>query len=149
MGQAEVKIARRWFEEVWNQGRTEAIPELLAPDAAFSDAAAPGDVRRGPEGFRPVYEKLRGAFPDIRFTIHEAISQRDLVALRWSAQMTHCGDHLGCPATNKPVTVGGMSFARIRDGKAVKVWNSWDMMGLMQQIGQIEHARVVPDDDSG
>jgi hypothetical protein len=42
-----------------------------------------------------------------------------------------------------------MSFARIRDGKAVEAWNNWDMMGLMQQIGQIPQGRVVPEDDSG
>jgi steroid delta-isomerase-like uncharacterized protein len=149
MPEQEIAVVRRWFEEVWNQGRVELMPELLAADAPVHDVGAPGDVACGPDGFRPAYEKLRGAFPDIHFTIDEAISERDVVALRWTARMTHCGDQLGCAPTNKPVTVTGMSFARIRDGKAVEAWNNWDMMGLLQQIGQISQTRVVPEDDSG
>jgi hypothetical protein len=27
-----MSIQRRWFEEVWNQGREATIDELLAPD---------------------------------------------------------------------------------------------------------------------
>ena len=93
-------MARRWFEEMWNQGRAELIPELLAADAPIYDVGAPGDIRRGPEGFRPTYEKLRGAFPDIQFTIEEIISERDIVALRWTARMTHRGPDLGFAPTD-------------------------------------------------
>jgi steroid delta-isomerase-like uncharacterized protein len=149
MADKEIMVVRRWFEEVWNQGRVELMDELLAADAPVHDISAPGDIVLGPAGFRPAYEKLRGAFPDIRFTIDEAISERDLVAARWTARMTHRGDQLGVPATNQPVTVSGISFVRVRDGKAVEAWNSWDMMGLMQQIGQITQAAVVPSDDTG
>lgn len=149
MAESEITVVRRWFEEVWNQGRADRMHELLAADAPVYDVGGPGDMVRGPDGFRPAYEKLRAAFPDIHFTIDEAISERDLVAVRWTARMTHQGDQLGVAATGKPVAVGGMSFARVRDGKAVEAWNSWDMMGLMCQIGQISQTRVVPDDDSG
>ena len=115
----------------------------------YTDIGAPGEVRRGPEGFRPVYEKLRGAFPDIRFTIEEIISERDIVALRWTARMTHRGPHLGFAPTDAAVTVGGMGFARVRNGQVVEAWNSWDMMGMLQQLGQISQSAVVPDDDFG
>jgi len=84
MTSTPVEVARRWFEEMWNHGRAELIPELLAADAPIYDVGAPGDVRRGPEGFRPTYEKLRGAFPDIQFTIEEIISERDIVPNRSS-----------------------------------------------------------------
>jgi len=149
MTSTNIEVARRWFEEMWNQGRAELISELLAPDAPTYDIGAPGEVRRGPEGFRPVYEKLRGAFPDIRFTIEEIIGERDLVALRWTARATHRGPHLGFAPTDAAVTVGGMGFARVRNGQVVEAWNSWDMMGMLQQLGQISQSAVVPDDDSG
>ena len=149
MSDSNIALVRRWFEEVWNQGRPEVMEELLADDAPVYDVAGPRDSVRGPAGFRPAYDKLRGAFPDINFTIDEAIGERDMVAVRWTAQMTHCGDQLGCAATNNPCTVGGMSFARVRDGKVVEAWNNWDMMGLMQQIGQITQTMVVPQDEPG
>ncbi|HEX2151506.1 MAG TPA: nuclear transport factor 2 family protein, partial [Stellaceae bacterium] len=78
MTSANIQVVRRWFEEVWNRGRAELIPELLAADAPIYDVGAPGEVRRGAEGFRPVYEKLRGAFPDIHFTIDEIIGDREV-----------------------------------------------------------------------
>jgi steroid delta-isomerase-like uncharacterized protein len=149
MTSANIEVARRWFEELWNEGRAELIPELLAPDAPIYDVGAPGEVRRGPEGFRPVYEKLRGAFPDIHFTIEEIIGERDIVALRWTARATHRGPHLGFAATEASVTMGGMGFARVCDGKVVEAWNNWDMMGLLQQLGQIQQPAVVPGDGSG
>jgi len=33
MSEANKELAKRWFEEVWNKGRREAIAEMLAPDA--------------------------------------------------------------------------------------------------------------------
>ena len=32
-GQTPEALARRWFEELWNQGREETIDKLLAADA--------------------------------------------------------------------------------------------------------------------
>ena len=115
----------------------------------YTISAPPARCGAVPRGSGRVYEKLRGAFPDIRFTIEEIVSERDIVALRWTARMTHRGPHLGFAPTDAAVTVGGMGFARVRNGQVVEAWNSWDMMGLLQQLGQISQSAVVPDDDSG
>ncbi len=143
MAESNIAVARRWFEEVWNQGRTETIGELLAPDGVMYGIAHGGHVVRGPQEFRAAYDQLKGAFPDIRFTIEEAIGEGDIVALRWTARAMHRGDHLGVPATHKALTITGMGFARIRDGKILETWNNWDMMGLMHTIGATPHAAVV------
>lgn len=125
----------RWFEEVWNKGRAEAVDEMFAADGiAHGLGEADIDVR-GPAAFKPFFEKLRGAFPDFQLTIEDTISEGDKVAARWTARMTHGGDHLGLPATGRPVVVSGMSIIRIRDGQIVEGWNNWDMMSMMQQIG--------------
>lgn len=130
-----IALTRRWFEEVWNQGRTETIYELFAADGRIHGVGGPGDTAHGPEGFRAIYDKLKGALPDIRFTLDEVIGERDLVAVRWTARATHAGDHLGVPATNKPVTFTGMGFGRFHDDKLVESWNNWDMLGMLQAIG--------------
>jgi hypothetical protein len=31
--QENVALMRRWFKEVWNEGRTQTVYDLLAPDA--------------------------------------------------------------------------------------------------------------------
>jgi len=144
MADADANLLRRWFEEVWNQGRTEVAAELMAEDAAVYGIGGGTDMVRGPAEFLEFYKQLKGAFPDIRFTVEQTIAQGDIVAVRWTARATHLGDHLGPPATNNRVTVTGMGFARVKDGKMVEGWNNWVMMGLMHMIGATPHAAVVP-----
>ena len=43
-----VAVMRRWFDEVWNQGRVETIHELLADDFTGYGQDAPGGRRRDP-----------------------------------------------------------------------------------------------------
>jgi predicted ester cyclase len=54
--------------------------------------------------------------------------------VRWSAVMTHTGDHLGTPATNKKVQVTGITIAQIQNGKIIRGWDNWDQLALMQQL---------------
>jgi predicted ester cyclase len=48
--------------------------------------------------------------------------------------MTHSGDHLGMPASGKPVRIAGMTIARIRDNQIAEGWDSWDQLGMLKQI---------------
>jgi SnoaL-like polyketide cyclase len=79
----------RWFEEVWNQGRREAIGEMLAPDGVIHDGA---DAMRGPEQFYPFFDRVRSTFSDMRMTVEATISEGDMICVRWSGAMTHTGD---------------------------------------------------------
>ena len=125
-------IVRRWFEEVWNQGREAAIDELMAPDAAVHGVAGADQVHRGPAAFKPFWRQFRDAFPDIHFTMDDLISQGDRVAGRWTARMTHTGDQL---STHKKLTITGMVFAQVKDGKMVEGWNSWDQLTFTRELG--------------
>ncbi len=49
--------------------------------------------------------------------------------------MTHKGDHLGMPATGKPVKMTGMTMVRISNGQVVRAWDNWDQSGMMRQLG--------------
>ncbi|HEV7842222.1 MAG TPA: ester cyclase [Pyrinomonadaceae bacterium] len=135
MSEENKALIRRWFEEVWNKGRAEAIDEMLAADGIVYGLGEAGVDVHGPAGFKPFFEKLRGAFPVFEVTIEDVIAEGDRVAARWSARMTHKGDQLGVPATGRQVAVTGMSFVRIRGGQIVEGWNNWDIFSLLQQVG--------------
>jgi len=48
MTESERDLGRRWFELVWNQGKREAIAEMLSPNALIHDG---GTDTRGIDGF--------------------------------------------------------------------------------------------------
>ena len=47
------------------------------------------------------------------------------------------------PATGKQVRTVGMTMIRFRDGKFGEAWQTWYMLGLLQQINGAErHAKM-------
>jgi predicted ester cyclase len=50
---------------------------------------------------------------------------------------THNGPLMGIPATGKPVTVGGIDVFRIAGGQIVELWQHFDQVGMLQQLGVI------------
>jgi steroid delta-isomerase-like uncharacterized protein len=130
-----VNLMRRWFKEVWNEGKIQTIHDLLAPDAVGIGELEDGVKLRGPAEFVPFAQRIRGAFPDINVAIEDAFGAGDRVVLRWSATMTHLGDHLGMPATGKPVRITGMTITRIAGKQIVEGWDNCDQLGMLKQIG--------------
>lgn len=131
MSEANKALAKRWFEEVWNKSRREAIAEMLAPEAMVHEA---GQASRGPEGFYPFFDRMQAAFSDIHVTIHDALAEGDRVCLRWSCSMKHTGDGFGIPPTGKQLQITGISIVQIAGSQLVQGWQNWDMMALMEQI---------------
>ena len=129
-------LVRRWFEEVWNKGRADAIAELLAEDAVVhglsDDAAKP---LRGPEGFLPFHAQFREAFPGMEVVVEDTIAEGDLVAARCSVRGKHVGDSLGFKATQATAEFDGIAIVRVRDGKIVEAWNNFDFMKMYKQLG--------------
>jgi len=85
-------LGRRWFEEVWNRGRREAIAEMIAPDGVIHDGATDST---GPEGFYPFFDRMHETFSDIRLTLEDTIAESDAACVRWSCTMKHTGGGLG------------------------------------------------------
>ena len=130
-------LARRNVEEIWNQGNLSVIDELVAPNATFHDPSVPGGKFTGPEGFRQFVQIYRGAFPDVRITIEDLIADGDKVVSRWTATGTHKGELMGTAPTGKRVTVTGCNIEQYQNGKVVEGWASYDMLGMLQQLGVV------------
>ncbi len=129
-----VALMQRWFKEVWNEGRVQTIYDLMDANGIGIGQDQPGVEIHGPADFVALFNRLHGAFPDIQITVNDTIAADDKVVVRWSAQMTHTGDHLGIPATNRLVRITGITIAQIKDGKIIRGWDNWDQLALMQQL---------------
>ena len=129
-----VALMQRWFREVWNEGRVQTIYDLMDENGIGIGQDQPGVEIHGPADFVTLFNRLHGAFPDIRITVDDIIGADDKVVVRWSAVMTHTGDHLGIPATNRQVRITGITIAQIKDGKIIRGWDNWDQLALMEQL---------------
>lgn len=132
--QENIALMRRWFQEVWNEGKIQTVHELFHAEGLAIGQAGPQAQIRGPKEFVPFVERIRGAFPDIKVTIEDAFGARDKVVLRWSATLTHTGEGLG-PPTGNAVRLTGLTIARIAKGQVVEGWDNWDQLGMLEQIG--------------
>jgi len=127
-------IARTWFEEVWNQGRVDAIHRLFAADCLAK--GLPGVDTTGPAAFEVLFHRFRGAFPDIRVTVERTITEGEWVAAICQVSGTHTGDTLG-PPTGQPVNFSGVAIARVAGGQIREADNCFDFLTMYQQLGVV------------
>ena len=128
-----IVLMRRWFTEVWNEGRVPTVYELLAENAIGVGHDQPGIEIHGPDDFVALFNRVHGAFPDMKITLEAVFGVDDKVVVHWSAEMTHTGNHLGIPATNKRVRISGITITRIENGKIVYGCDNWVELALIQQ----------------
>ena len=134
-------LVRRWFREVWNEGREATIDELFAKDGvAYGLGEGEAEVR-GPAAFKPFVHNLRGSLPDIQIGIHDIMAEDDKVMVRVLLEGTHSGPGLGVPPTGRRVRVAGIVVVRFSRGQLIEAWNSWDQLGLLRQIGALPAAK--------
>jgi len=138
-----VELMRRWFNEVWNEGRIETIHDLFAPDGVGIGELEDGGELRGPADFVPFVERVRSAFPDIKIVVDDAFGAGDKVVLRWTATMTHRGEYLGMAPTGKTVRITGMTMTRIADKQIVEGWDNWDQLAMLKQLGAFQSAQAA------
>jgi steroid delta-isomerase-like uncharacterized protein len=125
--------------ECFNTGDTSVAGEVIADGAVNHDPAMP-ESPGGPDSLKQAVEMYRGAFPDLKITIEEMFSDRDLVCTRWTSEGTNDGELMGMPPTGKHAMSTGLSIDKVQDGKIVESWTEWDNAGLMQQLGVGETA---------
>ena len=136
MSEENKAVVRRWFDEVWNKGRAEAIDEMFDEyGIAHGLSDDPANPIRGPRDYRPFYEAFRQAFPHMEIVIEDMVAEGDKVAARCSVRGKHEGDFMGRAATQSPVELTGMTIVRIENGKIVEAWNNFDFMTLYKQCG--------------
>ena len=131
-------IVRRLYEEVWNMRRLEVIDELISPSHAvqIADATDPG-TGIGPEAYARTVVEFVTAFPDVKFTVLDLIAENDKVVACWTFSGTHQGVFRGLAPTGKKISVDGSTINQLANGKIMDSYVSWDLWGLMQQLGAI------------
>lgn len=126
-------LLHRWFDEVWNQKREDAIDEMMTEDVIIHGLGDEPIVGR--ENFKPFWKAFVSAFPDITVTVEDAIVAGDKMSCRCTVRGTHTGEGLGFSPTNKTVEFTGGGLCSLRDGRFSEVWNEFDFMRMNTQMG--------------
>jgi steroid delta-isomerase-like uncharacterized protein len=129
-------IVLRLYEEVWNKRKLGVMNELVSPSHALHGPLYTGPAI-GPEVYRRQISLFVTGFPDLRFAIEDTVAEEDKVVVCWTFSGTHKGEFMGVPATDKKVSVDGITIHVLAKGIIMDSYVSLDMWGMMQQLGVI------------
>jgi predicted ester cyclase len=127
-----ITIGRRWFGELWSEGKLEVADEIIAPDYAPEwvqiDATGPDQVKHEVRYFRSV-------FPDLVYEVVDIVSQGDAVWVRYHGSGTQHGAAWGFEPTNKKATFEGATILTINEeGKITDRWGAFCMYDILADL---------------
>ncbi|TWT33113.1 ester cyclase [Blastopirellula retiformator] len=135
-------LARRWFEEVWNDRRDKAIQELAAEDAVAHLES--GVLVNGADIFKAFRDNLVAALPDLRICVEDVMAEGNEAVVRWTFIGNHRGDGFGFKPTGREIHARGLTWFRFENGKIVEGWDSWNQSAMFQRmIGDDPAAEVA------
>ena len=106
-------LAKRFIEEVWNQGRLEVADELLAPNLITHTAG--GGVMKDRDSFKRFIADFRAANRGLHFSIDNILGEGSEVATRVSIRSDKANET-------------GIGIVRIADGRIVEQWANTDRL---------------------
>lgn len=128
-------LARRYVEQVVNEGNLNALDELASPN--YRRYVSPTAPPLTPEVQKQRLAGFRTAFPDLHLTVEDMIAEGDRVAFRGTVRGTHRGTFLGIAPTGKQVMASAFDFVRIENGRIIEHWGGPDLFNLLQQLGAV------------
>lgn len=127
-------VMRRFFEEAWNHNKLSVVEETFS-----------ADNRLGPDQLREMITAWRTAIPDYHCHIEDIVAEGDMVVTRLRFTGTHTSASLqiaGRTAApqNKTFEEAEMVMTRLKNGKVVEAWATWDRLSFLEQLGAIPPA---------
>jgi predicted ester cyclase len=128
--------------EILNQGKTQLIDELFAPE--YIDRTPQPDVAPTRDGFKRWVTALRIAFPDIHYTVEDVIDGGDKWVGRLRVTGTMKGAFAGMPATGKQATWNEIHILRVANERVLEHWGVLQELSMLIQLGAIPAPGRIP-----
>ena len=146
----EPAFATRWYDgwiEAWNARKPGMIPDLVTEDFVL-DSPTTRHTGWPVQGHAATADYLRyvvEAYPDLRWEVVAPPMFRDdlaRVAFSWRGTGHFSGvlKPPGVQGTGRPFDFSGLEVFDFRDGRACYLNASYDLLGLMKQIGLYQSA---------
>jgi len=128
-------IIHRFIEEIGNTGDVSNISEFIS-----EDYVEVYEGKRYPIGIKGAIDNIisvRKAYPDLKLTIENQISEGEWVAAIFSITGTFKDEWFGLKPTGKTITYTGVNIYRIIDGKIVEHGSAANLLDPLLRAGVI------------
>jgi hypothetical protein len=116
MNEENERLARRWFQEVWNERSIGTIEELTPPDLIGHHEMA---TTRSRDDFKRFHGELLALIPNVKAVVEDVLAGDTDVVVRWRFSGTAGG-------SGEPVSFAGMTWLKVREGQFVEGWDCWN-----------------------
>jgi predicted ester cyclase len=130
-----VAAIERYYKDVWERGEMATLDELFRREFAGHDPIG-GDFDL--DGLRRLAIQYRTGFPDYRLYVDDTIAIGDWVAARWHSEGTFTGEVIGLKPNGRMVENTGIVIYRFEGARVAELWNAWDTLGFMRQLGALQ-----------
>jgi len=136
---AATEVVGRLFAAL-NKHDMTVINELI-PDCAYHGSAI-GELKG--EGLKQfINNSVFTAFPDAHWAVEDQLAEGDKVVTRWTFTGTHKAQFKDIAATNKRLALSVLTMFRVAGGKIVEMWEEWDALSMMRQMGVMPEIKVA------
>jgi predicted ester cyclase len=112
-------VVERYVKEVLNRHDLGALDELVAD-----------------ETLKQRVRLFLEAFPDLAVEPNLVVADGELVAVNLIGHGTHQGIFQGVPPTGRRWAATCSAFYRVEGGQIADAWVNWDVLGILDQLGQ-------------
>jgi len=129
-----IKIVRRFIDEVINGGQIDMIPQLWSKDMVWHGGSM-GEIKglNNYENFARA--AIGGAFSNMHLKVLDVVAANDKVVVYFQNSGKNIKDFMGHQATGKTAAWEGMGIYRIQNGKIAEGWFSEDLLQMFNQLG--------------
>ena len=119
----------RWLSAV-SIGNSEEFSDLVAENVRDLNSGSETDAL----AFEARARAVREAFGDLEHELDELLIEGERIAWRWRLSGVHRAPFLGQPATGKRVTLRGVNFQRIQNGRVTEHYTVLDTQRALAEI---------------
>lgn len=142
--QENTNVVRKLYE-LYNKNDASALSafdQVCAPNVQLHDPVAP-KLKAGIQGLKEAETTYAKAFPNKTTKVDAIFAADDRVVVRWTTTGTHKGTFRGIAGTQRDFKVSGISIYQVANGKVTEIWQVWDSLGLLEQIGELQLAQSL------
>jgi len=139
--QRNLRLAQRWFHELWSKPDLDVADEIVDPDYAPDWI---GIEAQGPDQVKHEIRYFRSIFPDLRYDIIDMIAADDRVWVRYRGTGTQHGEAWGFEATGREVEFEGATILYISpEGRIVDRWGAFSFYDILADLGLVPPLSVL------